>query len=373
MKLNILLYLLSFLLLQSCKLSSINQGFQAENGMAIPGIQPTESKNDLSIVIFVHGMGYKDQNYSYFTINKMAKTSLGNKYTIRKDVFFDSDVDTIKTQLEKFIATNKEGNKSIVFYSLRYSNLSDTIKEVMRENEAIVDKGFRRGFVAKVAKNGFIDQFKDVMKVQEEGVLPKIVYYFDLAVNDAMEKYFLGKDNVKINFVTSSLGSAVTAAYIYDFYLSLAQKSAVKENVSPNFDHAIFSYFSLTDQSNVKFHFNVYQLTNQLVLFGTSIQNWGNKKTEAERLQMNVLDSMQVLKMKDYFDLNIYSYRNQNDDLCLYVPPLFYQELLKDNVNVKPVINIHYTNLLLHNDPISAHTFPLSSGRIAKRLANGVP
>jgi hypothetical protein len=306
----------------------------------------------------------------------MAKTSLGPHYTITNDTFQDADVDSIKTQLEKFVATNKEGDKRIVFYSLRYSNLSDSIKESMRINESRVDGEIPRNFAAKVSKDVFIDQFKDVMKVQESGTLPKIIYYFDLAINDAKTKYLQGKSNVEINFITSSLGSAVTAAYVYDFYLNLAQSKLENKTITPNFQHEGFHYITQMKEANTKFHFNIYQLTNQLVLFGTSIQNWGNKKSPEEedsiQSQLKRMTAEERDQMGQNFHLNVYSYRNPNDLLCLYVPPTFYQELLHDYQNVNQVVNIHYSNVLLHNDPITAHTFPLSSGRIAKRLSNGV-
>ena|SRR6218665_2313176 len=365
MRLNLSIISALTLLLFACRSSLFHHDFRPEKKVDIPGIYPHKSTDSISVVMFVHGMGRKDQNYPYYTINKMAKKSLGAGYKIEKCTDFYHDNEDIKPQLEKFVAESTNKEKKMIFYSLRYSNFSDTIKDSMKANESIIDRKFRRGLTARVAKDGFIDQFKDVMKVQETEVMKKLINYYDLVMTDAENNYFINSDSIKINLITSSLGSAVTAAFLYDFYLNIA-KASFNPQLKTNFDHKAFHFDKKTQRK--KYFFTVYQLTNQLILFDKSIRNWGNDK-QFEEQELSPTDKN---AMSSRFDLRIYSFRNPKDLLCFYVPPTFYQDLFKDYENVHEVINIHYKNMIGHNNIITAHIHPLNSKRIAKTLSEGV-
>jgi hypothetical protein len=334
----------------------------------------------IKAVVFVHGMGQKDQNYSYLMLNNLAKFHFKGHYQIIKDISFHTK-DTFKTHLEKFKAFDKNKD-TILFYSIRYSNKSDSIKIKMKKNEMIENK--RRNGIPRFAKNGFIDQFKDVMLVQEKNISDTITIMFNESLSDFVKHKNFDKDSSCINFITASLGTAVTARYLRSIYL-LKKEKDVDDSLSYADMHQMNSISNDKNYRKILSikNFRIYQLTNQLDLFGESIKNWGNPSTfqgyqdELNEFKMN--SNKRLIQSNDNkMVLKSYSFRHPNDLLCFYVKPSFYKTHfdIKSNdpeyKDIDNVVNIHYRNILRKNNLIVAHVFVYSSRRLAKKIVSGI-
>ena len=284
--------------------------FKAEKHF--PGLNNYGTK---TYCILFHGMGSKDQNYSYNMINNLAKNKFKNPCIRKEPNFSDSP------SIEKFVASNQDNNETIIFYSIRWSNLTDPLKESLMNEE---NKNPRRRKISKIAKNGLmIDLIKDVMAVQEEPVLDEVIKYLDTVMDDI---YLSTPSNPNINIISASLGSAMIYRYLqiksFNTQVSriLAKEfletrisntkilnpddktQATEKDLIPSFNPIYLGPWSsvkplpydkqkLINQDPLEItsvHF--YMLTNQINLMGKSINNWGGvhlDKSSLDQLDLN--------------------------------------------------------------------------------------
>ena len=290
------------------------------------------NQKDTSIqyCVITHGIGRKEYDYSYDLIDGVSKKLLGKKYKHKREVIKIEEIDKVN-YLEKHTCTSQNSNNKIIFYSVRWSVFTDSIKDsfIRRENKP------DNWTLSKTIKNSvMIEKAGDLFFVQRKEVLDKIFTVYDACFEDIQNANI---SDAHLTLVSASLGSQVLLRYLNHVNVTDTNSFLLNKFSSKNED----------DEFNASW----FLFSNQIDLMLEGVHRWGGADD----------------KSFDLDGVNMTVFRNPNDMLC-YILPDNTEVISSVKTNIK---NVYYYNAPFKNNLLSAHTQTLYLKKMHSALAFG--
>ncbi|MCH2224886.1 MAG: hypothetical protein MK066_08970 [Crocinitomicaceae bacterium] len=319
---------------------------------------------DTQYGLIIHGIGPQKDDYSH-KIMKNISNQMNINTTLKRTSLVTGHN---KVKLEKTEYSNPELHKRLVFYSIKWSDLTDSAKMVMIQNETQLEGAFH-GINKPIKKGLMYCRVSDAFYGQDKNYLGPILETIDCAYLD-IQKEIGGANLNELNLISGSYGSQIFIRYLYekqkvsiesayneiDTTTRLFESAPLTPLLAPAAPESIEALFF--DHKFKETTLNFYMLTNQLALMDGHLKEWGGCDPILSR-EFRI------------GGVNAVALRNTNDFLCYYLPKETLSKFFQCEDENITVTNSFYWNIPPLNNPGSAHTCVFKLKKFAKIVVFG--